>query len=61
METYNNSGILFARKIYETDFVVEVPAILNENGSLNETDTETSLNNAYQVGFEAWELYETYT
>jgi len=61
MELYNNSGTLFARKIYETDFVVEVPAILNEDGSLNESQTQTDLDIAYELGCESRDLYETYT
>ena len=41
METFNNNGQLYVRKVYDTDFIIEIPAVLNDDGSLNESQTNT--------------------
>lgn len=60
IEYYENSGVLFARKIYEEDFVVEVPVIFNEDGSKNETEIQTKLDECYARGVINREKYLEY-
>ena len=61
METFNNNGQLFVRKIYNEDFTIETPAVLNADGSLNESQTNTNLETAYEIHKVHKETYETYT
>jgi len=57
IEYYYNSGVEFARKVYEEDFIVEVPVILNEDGSKNETEIQTKLDECYARGVINRDLY----
>jgi hypothetical protein len=61
IEYYQNSGVLFARKIYETDFVVEVPVIFNDDGSKNEEEILIQLDECYRVGVISRDAYLKYT
>jgi|11_taG_2_1085331.scaffolds.fasta_scaffold05797_6 hypothetical protein len=61
METFNNNGQLYVRKVYDTDFIIEIPAVLNEDGSLNESQTTTNLDTTYEIHKVNKETYETYT
>ena len=60
IEYYQNSGVLFARKIYETDFVVEVPVIFNDDGSKNEEEISIKLDECYRVGVISRDAYLKY-
>jgi hypothetical protein len=60
MELYNNSGTLFARKIYEENFVVEVPVIFNNDGSKNEEEITIQLDECYRVGVISRDAYLKY-
>ena len=61
METFNNNGQLYVRKIYDNDFAIEIPAVLNDDGSLNESQTNTNLETTYEIHKVHKETYETYT
>ena len=61
METFNNNGQLYVRKVYDTDFIIEIPAVLNEDGSLNESQTISDLDETYELHKTHKETYETYT
>ena len=61
METFNNNGQLYVRKIYDNDFAIEIPAVLNDDGSLNESQTNTNLEATYEIHKVNKETYETYT
>lgn len=60
IEYYENSGVLFARKIYETNFVVEVPVIFNDDGSKNEEEISIQLDECYRVGVISRDAYFKY-
>ena len=60
IEYYENSGVLFARKIYEINFVVEVPVIFNDDGSKNEAEILTKLDECYRVGVISRDAYLNY-
>jgi len=60
IEYYENSGVLFARKIYEENFVVEVPVIFNNDGSKNEEEITTQLDECYRVGVISRDAYFKY-
>ena len=46
--TLVDDGVKRASKIFsEKDYYIEMPAILNEDGSVNETATEHALNGVY--------------
>ncbi|MDA8928868.1 hypothetical protein N9I79_01740 [Gammaproteobacteria bacterium] len=49
------------RKIYDNDFAIEIPAVLNDDGSLNESQTNTNLEATYEIHKVHKETYETYT
>ena len=59
MILFNNSGVPFARKIQDS-ITVEVPAIYNEDGTLNETSTSTALQTTLDNFIKQEELNETY-
>ena len=61
METFNNNGQLYVRKIYDNDFAIEIPAVLNDHGPLNESQTNTNLETTYEIPKVHKETYETYT
>jgi hypothetical protein len=61
METFNNNGQLYVRKIYDNDFTIEIPAVLNDDGSLNGPQTNTNLEATYEIHKVHKETYETYT
>lgn len=59
MILFNNSGVPFARKIQDS-ITIEVPAIYNEDGTLNETSTTTALQTALDNFIEQEELNEAH-
>ena len=60
IDYYENSEVLFARKIYETNFIVEVPVIFNDDGSKNEEEILTQLDECYRVGVISRDAYLKY-
>jgi hypothetical protein len=60
IEYYENSEVLFARKIYEENFVVEVPVIFNDDGSKNEEEIRVQLDECYRVGVISRDAYLKY-
>ena len=59
MILFNNSGVPFARRIEDTR-TVEVPAIYNEDGTLNEIATTTALQTTLDSFIELEALNETH-
>ena len=60
MILFNNSGVPFARKIQDS-ITVEVPAIYNEDGTLNETSTTTALQTALGTGATLAGVYRAFS